>query len=79
MHVLEVEALYGSHESKDAYKEAWVAAHGSEEGLEETLWSLRQEKSKALPQFALANYDGATIDTADFSGNVMLVVSWAPT
>jgi len=79
MDVLEVEALYGSHEAKDAYKEAWVAAHGSEEGLEENLWSLRQEKSKALPQFALANYDGETIDTANFSGNVMLVVSWAPT
>lgn len=79
MDILEIEALYGSHEAADAYEEAWVAANGSEEGLEENLWLLRQENSKALPQFALANYEGETVDTADFSGDVMMVVSWSPT
>lgn len=78
LEILAVEAVYGSVEAKDAYGEAWVALHGSEEGLEENLWSLRQENAQALPQFALADYDGKTIDTADFSGDVMLVVSWSP-
>ena len=79
MEILEIEALYGSPEAKDAYSEAWVAARGSEAGFEENFWSLRQEKSRPLPLFALANYDGETIDTADLTGDVMLVVAWSPT
>ena len=79
LEVLEIETLYGSDESKQAYKEAWIAASGSEEGLEEHLWNLRQEHATPLPQFALANYDGETVDTADFAGDVMLVAAWFPT
>ena len=79
MEILAVEALYGSEEAKDAFVEAWIAAHGSEKGLEEHFWSLRQNNAKPLPQFALANYEGETIDTAEFAGNVILVAAWHPT
>ena len=79
MEILETEALYGPDEAKESYLEAWIAAQGTEEGLEEHLWSLRQENSSPLPRFALANYDGETVDTADFKGDVILVAAWFPT
>ena len=79
MEKLEVEALYGPKEAKEAFIEAWAALHGSDEGLEEHFWSLRQKNAKPLPQFTLANYDGDTIDTADFVGDVLLVAAWNPT
>ena len=79
MKVLEAEALFGPEEAEEAYLEAWMASHDNDEGLEEHLWALRQRNSAPLPQFALANYDGETIDTADFKGNVILVAAWFPT
>lgn len=79
MEILEIEAVYGSEEAKNAYREAWVALHGSEEGLEEMLWSLRQDHAKELPDFALADYEGQMIDTTELAGNVILVAAWHPT
>lgn len=77
--VLEFESLYGSDDAKKAYEEAWIATREDIEGLEEHLWSIRQQNAKPLPQFALANYDGQQINTADFANHVILIVSWSPT
>ena len=79
MEKLEVEALYGPDEAKKFFAEAWVAFHGSNEGLEEHLWSLRERNAKPLPQFSLTNYDGQLVDTDSFADHVILVVSWSPT
>ena len=79
MAVLEAEALFGPEEARAAYAEAWAASRGSSEGLEEHLWDLRVERGKPLPGFALANYVGETIDSADFEGDVLLVAAWFPT
>ena len=75
---LDVEALYGSKEAKQAYSEAWVAAHGTEEGLEDRLWALRQEHAKPLPQFALPSYEGETFESAEHIGDVLLIAAWNP-
>ena len=79
MDKLNAEALFGSKEAKETFAEAWSAAHGSEEGLEERLWALRQEYSKPLPQFALPNYEGETFESTEFIGDVMLIAAWNPT
>ena len=76
---LSVEALFGSKEAKQAYAEAWVAAHGTKEGLEERLWALRQEHAKPLPQFALPNYEGETFESTEHIGDVLLIAAWNPT
>ena len=76
---LEKEALYGSTEAMESYQEAWAAVNGSTEGLDDHLWLLRQQHSKPLPQFALANYAGETVDTANIEDHVILVTSWSPT
>jgi hypothetical protein len=79
MDKLNAEALFGSKEAKETFAEAWSASHGSEEGLEERLWALRQEYSKPLPQFALPNYEGKTFESTEFIGDVMLIAAWNPT
>ena len=76
---LSVEALFGSKEAKQAYAEAWVAAHGTKEGLEERLWALRQQHAKPLPQFALPNYEGETFESTEHIGDVLLIAAWNPT
>ena len=76
---LTAEALFGSKEAKESFAEAWTAAHGSDEGLEERIWALRQEYAKPLPQFALPNYEGETFESTEFIGDVMLVAAWNPT
>jgi len=78
MDKLELEALYGSDEAMEAYKECWVAARGSEEGLEEEVWALRQKHAQPLPGFSLANYDGESVSTEDFAGDVLLIAAWNP-
>ena len=79
MNRLGVEALFGSKEAKQAYTDAWVAAHGTGEGLEERLWALRQEHAKPLPQFSLPNYEGETFESTEHIGDVMLIAAWNPT
>ena len=79
MDKLNAEALFGSKDAKETFAEAWSAAHGNEEGLEERLWTLRQEYSKPLPQFALPNYEGETFESTEFIGDVMLIAAWNPT
>jgi hypothetical protein len=78
MDKLAVEALFGSKEAKDAYAEAWVAAHGTEAGLEERLWALRQEHAQPLPQFALPNYEGEMFESTEHIGDVLLIAAWNP-
>ena len=79
MRRLAVEALFGSKEAMEAYTEAWIAAHGSEDGLDERLWALRQEHAKPLPEFALPDYEGETFESSEFIGDVMLIAAWNPT
>lgn len=79
MNRLGVEALFGSKEAKQAYTDAWVAAHGTGKGLEERLWALRQEHAKPLPQFSLPNYEGETFESTEHIGDVMLIAAWNPT
>jgi hypothetical protein len=76
---LSAEALFGSKEAKAAYAEAWVAAHGSTEGLEDRLWTLRQEHAKPLPHFALPNYEGEMFESTEHIGDVLLIAAWNPT
>lgn len=77
---LAVEAIHGIHgEGPEAFRRAWIAARGGDEGLEERLAELRREHAVALPGFALADYGGGVVDTADFVGDVILVAAWHPT
>ena len=77
---LSVEAIHGLHqEGAGVFREAWIAARGGEEGLEEYLWEVRLERSMELPDFALAGYDDAIVDTAELGGRVILVAAWHPT
>jgi len=79
MERLTLEALFGSKEAMDTFHKAWVASHGSDDGLEDRLWALRMEHSKPLPEFALANYENETIETRAMAGEVMLISAWSPT
>lgn len=79
MDKLSKEALFGSKDATQAFEEAWVAAHGSIEGLEERLWALRQEHAKPLPPFALRNYRGETFESTEHIGDVLLIAAWNPT
>lgn len=78
MDKLALEALYGSDEAMEAYQECWVAARGGERGLAEHLWTLRQKHAKPLPGFSLADYDGESVSTEDFAGDVLLIAAWNP-
>jgi tetratricopeptide (TPR) repeat protein len=79
MDKLSKEALFGSKDATQAFEEAWVATHGSIEGLEERLWALRQEHAKPLPPFALRNYRGETFESTEHIGDVLLIAAWNPT
>lgn len=76
---LAVEAIHGDSEGAEVFRQAWMAAHGSEVGLEERLWILREEKARPLPAFALTDYDGNSLKSTGFAGDVMVVVAWHPT
>jgi hypothetical protein len=79
MDKLKAEALFGTKDAKETFAEAWVAENGGQEGLQERLWSLRQEYAKPLPQFALPNYEGETFASTEHIGDVMLIAAWNPT
>ncbi|MGB3563298.1 MAG: hypothetical protein WBC09_09620 [Thermoanaerobaculia bacterium] len=76
---LEVEAIHGDAEAGEVFRQAWIAANGGEAGLEERLWTLREEKAKPLPEFTLTDYDGNSLRSSGFAGDVMVVVAWHPT
>jgi len=76
---LAVEAIHGDAEASEIYSQAWIAANGSEAGLEERLWTLREENAKSLPEFTLTDYDGNSLESSGFAGDVMVVVAWHPT
>jgi hypothetical protein len=78
MDKLAVEAVLGSEEAQDVYRECWTALHGSEEGLEDKLWALRNEHAVPLPEFTLADYDGNEVSSADFAGKVLVIATWNP-
>ena len=80
MELLAGEALFGNgSDALDAYREAYTACHDGEDGFEDHLWDLRMEKARAMPDFALPNYDGETVSFADFKGDVVLLAFWFPT
>ena len=76
---LAVEAIHGDAEAGDVYRQAWIAARGSEAGLDERLWALREENAKPLPEFTLNDYDGKSLESSSFAGDVIVVVAWHPT
>ena len=76
---LTVEAIHGDAEAGGVFRRAWIAANGSEAGLEERLWALREEKARPLPEFSLPDYDGNSLKSTGFAGDVMVVVAWQPT
>ena len=78
MQKLEIEALFGSDEAADSYRVAWVEIHGSEDGLEEQLWTLRDAHAPALPEFSLTDYSGNPVHSSDFAGDVLLIAAWNP-
>jgi len=77
---LESEALFGfSDEARETYKKAYSACHDGEDGFEDHLWDLRQKKARPLEGFSLKDYDGETVDSASFQGDVVLLAFWFPT
>jgi tetratricopeptide (TPR) repeat protein len=78
MEKLQVEAIFGSDEARETYTECWTAVHGSPNGLDDHLWELRQQHAPELPQFALNDYSGERVSTADFAGKVLLIAAWNP-
>jgi hypothetical protein len=78
MEKLQVEAIYGTDEARELYRECWVTFHGSEDGLEEHLWELRQQRARRLPEFSLPDYQGESVNTAQFAGKVLIVAAWNP-
>lgn len=77
---LETEALFGySDEARETYKLAYSACHEGEDGFEDHLWDLRQKDAKTLEGFSLQDYDGETVDSASFKGDVVLLAFWFPT
>jgi tetratricopeptide (TPR) repeat protein len=70
----------GDHDAAAAYREAYIADRGSDEGLEEHLWSERQSLARPVDDFTLADYHGVAHDFDGLSdGKVTLLAFWFPT
>ncbi len=79
MTVLAEEAAFGwEPEVHELYRQAYVAVHGSDEGLEAHRRELRTRLGKVFPDFALANYDGEIVRFSDFRGDLVLLTIWDP-
>ena len=70
----------GDGDAMAVYREAYVAEHGSDEGLESQVWSAREQLAKSVDDFTLADYDGNEHDFSALSdGKVTLLAFWFPT
>jgi hypothetical protein len=73
-------ALFG--DSKTALPlllKAYAEVHGSEEGIEQFLWSTRQRLAKSADDFTLPDYDGNHHTLSALGGKVVLLAFWFPT
>lgn len=78
LELLRREAVLGSDDAKKTYAASWNEVHGSEAGLEENLWAMRNEFAVPLPEFTLADYDGNDVSASDFEGKVLVLAAWNP-
>jgi hypothetical protein len=81
MELLAPSAVMGSDsDAMAAYREAFVAARGSEEGIDEHLWSVREQLARPVDDFTLTDYEGeAQSFSALTDGKVALLAFWFPT
>ncbi|MGD8439446.1 MAG: hypothetical protein PVG53_02845, partial [Holophagae bacterium] len=81
MELLAPSAVMGGDEDAMAvYREAYVAGHGNDEGLEAQIRSARQQLARTVDNFTLADYDGNQHDFSALSdGKVTLLAFWFPT
>ena len=81
MELLAPSAVMGSDsDAMAAYREAFAAARGSEEGIQEHLWSVREQLARPVDDFTLTDYEGeAHSFSALTDGKVALLAFWFPT
>ena len=81
MELVAASAIMGSDgDAMDVYRDAFVAAKGSDDGLDEHLWSERQRLARPVDDFTLADYEGVSHDFSALSdGKVTLLAFWFPT
>ncbi|MEE4271654.1 MAG: hypothetical protein V2I67_08270 [Thermoanaerobaculales bacterium] len=81
MELLTPAAVMGSDgDAMTALREAYVAVKGSEDGIDEWLWSERQRLATSIDDFTLADYEGTSHDFSTLSdGKVTLLAFWFPT
>lgn len=74
-------ALYGEDaEAQKTIRAAYEALHGSDDGLEEFLWSTRLAVAPEVVDFSLPDYNGREHTFSSLSrGNVTLLAFWFPT
>lgn len=80
LELLAADAVMGADEHAMAsLRTAYAARFGSEDGLDEYLWSTRDRLAKPLDGFVLADYEGREVAFSDFQGKVILLAFWFPT
>lgn len=81
LELLSAETLFGENRTtaEPYLREAYVAKFGSEDGLDEYLWSTRNRLAKPAVDFELVDYQGNAHRLSDTAGNVTLLAFWFPT
>jgi len=80
MELLAPEAIMGSDtEAMAGLRKAWIGKHGSDEGLEEYLWTTRQSLARTVDDFSLADYEGSVHTLSEELQRVTLLALWFPT
>ena len=69
----------GGPEHMEVFKEAYIARHGDDSGLEEYIWNKRLELAPTVCDFSLADYNGASHKFSEMKGKVTILTFWFPT
>ncbi len=69
----------GDAEAMRGVETAWRGKHGSTDGLEEWLWTTRQQLARPVDDFTLADYEGNDHTLSKELGKVTLLAFWFPT
>jgi hypothetical protein len=59
-------------------RRAYTELNGNDDGLEEYLWSTRNQLARKVDDFALPTYDGEVISLSGLAGKVVLLNFWSP-
>ncbi len=68
----------GDPRAVEGLREAYLAAGGEEEGLDDYLRATREQIARPLGSVTLANYAGEPVDLASMTGSVMVISFWNP-